>query len=36
MHLGHNNPKHIYDMRDNDGVYQQLEETEVEKTWEFT
>ena len=31
MHLGRKNPKHIYDMRDNDGVYQQLEETEVEK-----
>ena len=31
MHLGRNNPKHVYNMRDNDGAYQHLEETEVEK-----
>ena len=31
MHLGRTNPKHTYNMRDNDGMYQKLEETEVEK-----
>ena len=31
MHLGRNNPKHTYMMRDNDGVYQKLDETELEK-----
>ena len=29
MHLGRNNPKHVYNMRDNDGIYQHLAETEV-------
>ena len=31
MHLGHNNPCHVYHMRDNDGNDRQLDETEVEK-----
>lgn len=31
MHLGHNNPKQVYNMRDNSGVYQHLEPTAIEK-----
>ena len=31
MHLGHNNPRHTYRMRDNDGEDRVLEETELEK-----
>ena len=31
MHLGHNNPMHVYNMKDNDGQIRQLEVTEVEK-----
>ena len=34
-HLGRKKPKHKIDTRDNDGVYQQLEETEVEKDLEL-
>ena len=31
MHLGHNNPCHDYQMKDNEGNYKHLEETEMEK-----